>query len=140
MWITYGYVWISSGHVIIKVVRIAYDFTLGISRLCIASLLSITKMGRGFNLDVYYLDRSPRPSCPYMWVAWDISAAVGGHPRLSRLLVWIAFDFILGIKRLWVRPTGWAAQAAVPAQPVRVGPVPWLGFDVVCSLIPLRES
>ena len=47
---------ISSGHVI-EIVRIAYDFTLGISRLCIASLLSITKIGRGFNPDVYYLDR-----------------------------------------------------------------------------------
>jgi hypothetical protein len=57
MWIISRICVDSSGHVIVNVARIAYDFTLGISRLCIASLLSITKMGRGFNPDVYYLDR-----------------------------------------------------------------------------------
>jgi hypothetical protein len=63
-------VWFPSGHVIVNVVRIAYDFTLGISRLCIASLVSITKMGRGFNRDVYWLykiisdSRLKARSCP----------------------------------------------------------------------------
>ena len=40
----------SSGHVIVNVARIVDDFTLGINRLCTAS---ITKMGRGLNPDVY---------------------------------------------------------------------------------------
>jgi len=54
--LAHGHVWIPGGHVIVNVDGLPTILLLGITRLCVASFPSITKMGRGFNPDVTWRD------------------------------------------------------------------------------------
>ena len=99
------------------------------------SLLSITKMGRGLNPDVYCLDRS---SISVVWWAYDIHLWVLGRPSL-RILVWIAYDFILGIKKLRVVAEGLTrglAKTTGQGCAVRVCCRRWLLFWIKTMRLP----